>query len=110
MKNLINSFIVILALLILAVPLRSQDCMSQSQVVIVDNDTTLLTVVVENALNDTLGQNGQALCGVNINFQHEYVGDLLVELIAPNGDVIVLMGPPTTNSSITDLITMVHGL
>ncbi len=104
MKNLISSFITILSLIILAVPLKSQDCITQSQVIIVDNDTTLLSIVVENALSDTLGQNGQGLCGVNIDFNHEYVGDLLVELIAPNGQVVLLMGPPTTNSSSTDLI------
>jgi large repetitive protein len=48
---------------------------------------------VQNAANPTLGQNGQGVCGVNIHFEHEYVGDLQITLTSPAGQSITLIGP-----------------
>lgn len=48
---------------------------------------------VQGADNPTLGQNGQGVCGVNLNFDHEYIGDLTVTLTSPAGQSVTLIGP-----------------
>ncbi len=51
-------------------------------------------VEVFGASNQILGQNGQGLCGVQINFRHDYIGDLQLSLTSPSGQTIQLIGPP----------------
>ncbi len=68
---------------------------------ITDNETVDLLLQVTNAANPTLGQNGQGVCGVILNFDHEYIGDLTVKLTNPAGQSVTLIGPegfwaPTT--------------
>ena len=68
---------------------------------IADNTTVDLYVQVSNATNATLGQNGQGVCGVLLNFDHDYLGDLSIKLKSPTGQVVTLVGPqgfwgPTT--------------
>ncbi len=58
-----------------------------------DNFTGNFLINVQNASNPTLGQNGQGVCGVNINFDHEYVGDLSITLTSPAGQSVTLVGP-----------------
>ncbi|MBK8429341.1 MAG: proprotein convertase P-domain-containing protein [Lewinellaceae bacterium] len=48
---------------------------------------------VQNACNPTLGQNGQAVCGVRLHLEHEYIGDLRITLTSPGGQTITLVGP-----------------
>lgn len=48
---------------------------------------------VSNATNPTLGQNGQGVCGVTLNFDHEYIGDLSITLTSPAGQTVTLVGP-----------------
>ena len=48
---------------------------------------------VQNAANPTLGQNGQGVCGVVLNFDHEYLGDLSITLTSPGGQSVTLVGP-----------------
>lgn len=50
-------------------------------------------IQVQNAANPQLGQNGQGVCGVVLQFDHEFVGDLLVTLTSPAGQTVTLMGP-----------------
>ncbi|MFM8489060.1 MAG: proprotein convertase P-domain-containing protein, partial [Bacteroidota bacterium] len=40
-----------------------------------------------------LGQNGQGVCGVNMSFDHEYLGDLSIVLTSPGGQSVTLVGP-----------------
>ena len=51
------------------------------------------TILVSGVANDTLGENGQGLCRVIIALEHEYIGDLTIELIAPSGQSVTLIGP-----------------
>ncbi|MCC6278958.1 MAG: proprotein convertase P-domain-containing protein [Saprospiraceae bacterium] len=48
---------------------------------------------VQNACNPILGQNGQAVCGVRLNLEHEYIGDLRITLTSPGGQTVTLIGP-----------------
>lgn len=69
-----------------------------------DNFVGDFTINVSGADNPTLGQNGQGVCGVNIHFDHEYLGDLRITLTSPSGQTVTLVGPigffgPTDGSS-----------
>jgi Regulatory P domain of the subtilisin-like proprotein convertases and other proteases len=69
-----------------------------------DNFVGSFTINVTGADNPTLGQNGQGVCGVNIHFDHEYLGDLRITLTSPSGQTVTLIGPigffgPTDGSS-----------
>jgi subtilisin-like proprotein convertase family protein len=58
-----------------------------------DNFTGDFLLTVQNATNNTLGQNGQGVCGVTLSFDHEYVGDLSIVLTSPAGQSVTLVGP-----------------
>jgi hypothetical protein len=58
-----------------------------------DGFTGNFLINVQNASNPTLGQNGQGVCGVNLNFDHEYLGDLSITLTSPAGQSVTLIGP-----------------
>jgi PKD-like domain/Proprotein convertase P-domain len=58
-----------------------------------DNFIGSFLINVQNASNPTLGQNGQGVCGVNLNFNHEYIGDLSITLTSPSGQSVTLVGP-----------------
>ena len=58
-----------------------------------DNFIGSFLINVQNASNPTLGQNGQGVCGVNLNFDHEYIGDLSITLTSPSGQSVTLVGP-----------------
>ncbi|HNG91109.1 MAG TPA: proprotein convertase P-domain-containing protein, partial [Saprospiraceae bacterium] len=69
-----------------------------------DETTTNFLIQVNNATNPTLGQNGQGVCGVVLNFQHDYLSDLRITLTNPAGQSVTLVGPtgfyePTSFSS-----------
>ena len=48
-----------------------------------------------NVKNNDLASTGQCVSKVGITFRHEYVGDLIVELVSPAGQVVKLMGDVT---------------
>ncbi|MCC6462873.1 MAG: proprotein convertase P-domain-containing protein [Saprospiraceae bacterium] len=58
-----------------------------------DNFQGNFLIQVQNAANPTLGQNGQGVCGVILNFDHEYIGDLFITLTSPAGQTVTLIGP-----------------
>jgi Proprotein convertase P-domain/CHU_C Type IX secretion signal domain/PKD-like domain len=47
---------------------------------------------VQGAVNNMLGVNGQSVCGVTVNFKHQYVADLTMTLTSPGGQSVQLMG------------------
>jgi subtilisin-like proprotein convertase family protein len=53
--------------------------------------TFLLTV--QGATNNTLGQNGQGVCGVTVHFNHTAICDLMFTLTSPSGQTVTLIGP-----------------
>lgn len=58
---------------------------------------------VVQADNNDLSSGMQGVCGVRVQFNHEYLGDLVMELISPAGQKVQLVGPngfwgPTDNT------------
>ena len=106
MYRLTKRVFLALSLMIFSIiQLESQDCGLENTIVLEDLSTTSVTIIVDGLTNPILGDNGQALCKVNVEMTHEYIGDLIVELTSPSGQSVILMGPPTSNSSQTDQIT-----
>lgn len=56
------------------------------------NDDIFVQGSVSGLVDDDLGSN-QSLCGVKLNFKHEFVGNLQIDLISPSGQSITLVGP-----------------
>lgn len=69
------------------------NCTYNDPIFIPDEGFAELPLVIAGALNPTLGVNGQGLCGVKLNFDHEYLGDLTINLKSPSGQVVNLVGP-----------------
>ncbi len=60
-------------------------------------------VIVEGLINDQLGIN-QSLCGVQLEFSHNSITNLRITLTSPAGDIVYLVGPATTQGSISAFI------
>ena len=48
---------------------------------------------VAGLTNPTLGANGQGVCGVSLDFSHDYIENLTITLISPAGQSVRLVGP-----------------
>lgn len=66
-----------------------------------DADTTFFTIQIVGAANNDLSDPSQGICGFCLDFSHQYLGDLLVQLVSPVGQVVTLMGPVDLNSGFT---------
>ncbi len=51
------------------------------------------TFAVVAADNNDLSTSVQGVCGVRVEFDHEYIGDVSMELISPAGQSVQLVGP-----------------
>lgn len=71
----------------------SGQCGVVRNIPVMDDDTTLISILVDSLISDTLGNNGQGLCGIGIEFRHEFIGDLNIELFSPSGQMVQLVGP-----------------
>jgi gliding motility-associated-like protein len=80
----------------------SGQCFYQGPLVIEDLSPEFILLEVDGALNDSLGIDGQGICGVNIHFTHSAVGDLVMQLISPEGQIVSLIGPTTASPPHTD--------
>lgn len=55
---------------------------------------------VSGLVNNDLASN-QSLCGVTLQFRHQFIGNLEIELISPAGQKILLVGPPLAGTLTT---------
>ena len=46
-----------------------------------------------NVQNDDLSDANQCVSRVNVKFQHDFLGDVVMELESPDGDIVELIGP-----------------
>lgn len=68
-----------------------------------DLDTLEYSFEVFGLVNSMLSNPAQSVCEVSLDFVHEYIGDLVIELISPSGQVVTLVGPTTSAISPTNL-------
>ncbi len=58
--------------------------------------TAAYTLTVADYQNDDLADPMQGVCGIELHFLHQYVDKLSIELTAPSGQTVELVGPIST--------------
>ncbi len=69
-----------------------------------------LPLTISGATNNDLSNPGQGVCGVILNFKHDFVCDLSMQLTSPSGQTVELIGQPSdlcNPTNATWLITLV---
>ena len=79
-------------------------CAFEGDLVIADLDTTSIPIFVSGAENNNLATNN-CLETITIHFKHQFIGDVIMELISPAGQKLTFVGPSTTISPSTSLVT-----
>lgn len=74
----------------------SAQCTTTSASVIPDPGTAVIEIPVSGLTDSLLSSPTQGICRIDIEFEHEYLGDLSVFLISPDGTTVQLVGPSTT--------------
>ncbi len=78
-------------------------CITSSSLTIPDDGITSVHFIVSGLIDGNLASPTQGICGVDLDFMHEYLGDLTITLISPSGISIELIGPVTTAITPTNL-------
>ncbi len=68
-------------------------CRIDTLIEIETTDTVVWEIEVRGVLRNDLSLPDQGLCAVELAFEHEYVGDLLIWLTSPAGQTVQLLGP-----------------
>lgn len=100
MNTLVKIFFLNLILLIPTL-LHSQCDDVITNVTIQDNQDTDYEFIVSGALNNDLADVAQGICGIQVEFFHNAVSDLVFQLTSPTGQTITLVGDVDSNSPIT---------
>ncbi len=96
-KCLLQGLLTLLCLISISSDGFSQ-CTLMSAVPIPDNDSITIQFSVSGLLDNNLSSPTQGICGVEIDFMHEFIGDLTISLVSPAGTIVQLIGPATTTS------------
>jgi len=78
-------------------------CAFEGELLIEDQSTTSIPIFVSGAINDDLATNN-CLSAVTLHFEHDFIGDIIIELVSPAGQVVTLVGPSATISANTSFI------
>ncbi len=78
-------------------------CSTSTPLDIPDDDCITIQFIVSGLTDNDLASPTQGICGVNLDFKHEYLGDVSVTLISPSGTSVTLIGPVTTAITPTNL-------
>ncbi len=102
-KGLTLNLFLILLNISFSIKLCSQ-CSTSTPLAIPDNDSIAIQFIVSGLIDNDLASPTQGICGINLDFMHEFIGDLTVTLVSPSGTRVVLIGPisgiaPHTNLS-----------
>ena len=100
----IRSSIIIVLLGFSLIHLQGQ-CVTSTAQAIPDPGVLTIDFDVTGLMDNDLASPTQGICGVQLNFNHEYLGDLTMSLVSPNGTIVQLIGPVTTTITSTNLIT-----
>src|SRR5687767_7400433 len=96
-------FIIASLLLCLISTKTEAQCATTSSQVIPDDGILTINFTVSGLTDSDLASPTQGICAVEVDFMHEYLGDLTASLISPSGTVIQLMGAVTTAITPTNL-------
>ena len=96
---------ILAVLLVLQCNVARSQCTFEGNVPILDLDTTTVSLLITDAVEDDLSTFTQGVCAVNVRMRHTFIGDLFVELVSPAGQRVRLMGPAVNISSNTSFVT-----
>ncbi len=88
-------------LFILPISISAQCDQAITPTNIEDNSDFIIILPVSGAQNDDLGDPLQGICGINIEFTHDAISDLVIQLTSPSGQVITLVGDFNSVGNIT---------
>jgi len=88
--------------LLFGLHLAQAQCDFNGTLIIPDQGTTGLNLLISNAINNDLSDPGQGVCQVLIKFKHDVIGDLNISLLSPSNQVVQLVGSGGTSSGFTD--------
>ncbi len=76
------------------------DCAcSQCQIPIIADQTHIFSLMVSGAQSNELGQFGQGVCEVEIDFAHDFISDLEISLTSPAGVTVPLISSLSNNDT-----------
>ena len=99
MRNIVVPFFTFLLAFFCALPTYAQNCGCVEEencpetIAPVSNFNVCYTFT--DAFNNDLADPTQGVCGVNLGFTHDYIWDLEMTLISPNGTEVMLVGENT---------------
>ena len=73
----------------------SQNCGSEDTLLIQANSIHSFPIEIENVFNNDLSAPDQGVCGIEIEFAHQFSENLELWVISPNGDSVALIGDNT---------------
>ena len=94
-----------LGLLFIVSILKSQNCTTVQTFEITDTSTILAAITVSDAANNDLSDPLQGICGIDLSFVHDAVGDIEIFLESPSGQSVQLIGPGGMNTENTPFHT-----
>ena len=94
-------YLLSIIVLLTTLNLGAQDCVIAQDYNIVDDSTVVASITIAGAMIDDLSDPLQGLCGVNLEFEHDAIGDIEIFLQAPSGQIIQLIGPAGMNTELT---------
>ncbi|TVR84200.1 MAG: hypothetical protein EA409_01440 [Saprospirales bacterium] len=102
-----NSFFIrfVLILLVGLLPWNHKiyaQCDVQGPFPIEDLSNEYYPLEITGALNDSLSSPDQGICGIVLNFTHDAVADLFIQLYSPSGQLVNLIGPVSNTPPHTD--------
>lgn len=89
----IHGYLFLLLIFVNFTSLAAQECRSNQQFAIEDQSISNLSLVVENAVLNNLASPQQGVCAVFIEFSHQFLGDVSMQLVSPSGQIVQLIGP-----------------
>ncbi len=92
MKNFTLKFLTFLILLVGTADAYGQ-CCTNCPLTLPESQQGDIVLSVTGAANNDLSSPGQGVCGVTVNFTHQYIGDLELVLTSPSGQSVTLIGP-----------------
>jgi len=91
-------FLILWHIFLIPLLAEAQNCGLEGDSININRNSTInYTFDVTDVVNDDLADPNQGICGVEIDFVHQFSEDLEIFLTSPAGQTVQLMGPNTTD-------------
>lgn len=94
---MIKQYIILWFILLPMGLLTAQNCGLEDTLLINTNSNQVFTFNMFDAVNDNLGDPDQGICGVELEFVHQFSENLELWLVSPDNDTVKLIGDNTAD-------------